>query len=135
MGCFWGNAIHLHYCFWAQSCCLDTGNPRKGIRELGGTWRGVVKGLSGLGWWVGSGGSQLPTVRVALLWTPGQGEVLDSSGQPFLIVLAARECCLRWAWLCWVAGVGSSSLPMFGFQRVLGDRLRSPCPGRDISCL
>ena len=38
--------------------CLDTGDPRKGIYELGGTSWGVVGGLNGLGWWVGSGGSQ-----------------------------------------------------------------------------
>lgn len=43
-----------------RAVCLDTGDPGKGIHELGGTWWGVVRRLSGLGWWVGSGGSQHP---------------------------------------------------------------------------
>lgn len=38
--------------------CPGAGDPGKGIHERGGTCQGVVRGLSILGWWVSSGGSQ-----------------------------------------------------------------------------
>lgn len=80
-----------------SAVCLDAGDPGKGIHKLVGTWQGMVRGLSGLGWCICSGGSQHPYSLSCTAVDPCAGSLLTAlSRHPFLVALAVRECCLHY---------------------------------------